>query len=106
LWRERLPGEILDAILKRVSAGQDHRVGRPGQWNLRDGALKDYAVVSQRVEGWSLDHLRSITSHVIGAQSIDGDQYNAGFRKATFRNVGLRLGFRWRGLGRRGLRER
>jgi hypothetical protein len=106
LWSERLPGEILHAILKRVSAGQDYRMGRPGQWNLRNGARKHYAVMSQRVEGWSLDHLRSITSHVVGAQSIDGDQYNAGFRKVTFRNVGLRLGLCWRGLGRRGLRER
>jgi hypothetical protein len=41
---------------------------------------------------------------VIGAQSIDGDQYNAGFRKATFRNVGLRVRFRGRGFSR-ALRE-
>src|ERR1019366_5947283 len=96
LWSERLPGEILHAILKWISAGQNHRMGRPGQWNLRNGALKHYPVVSQRVEGWSLDHLRSITSHVIGAQGIDGDQYNAGSRKVTFRNVGLRARFRGR----------
>src|SRR5208282_4663924 len=32
-----LPGEVLHAILKRISAGQDHGVRRPGKWNLRDG---------------------------------------------------------------------
>jgi hypothetical protein len=96
LWSERLPGEILYAVLKRISAGQDYRMGRPGQRNLRNGALKDNAVASQRVEGWSLDGVRSVTPHVISAQSIDGDQYNAGFRKVTFRNVGLRVRFRGR----------
>ena len=106
MWSERLPGEILHAILKWISAGQNHRMGRPGQWHLRNGALKHYAVVSQRVEGWSLDHLRSITHHVIGAQGIDGDQYNAGSRNARSRNSGRCLRFRWRGLALSGLRER
>src|SRR5208282_6872732 len=74
-----LPGEVLHAILKRISAGQDHGVRRPGKWNLRDGPLKHDSVVRQRVEGWRLDHLHlcSIASHVVGAERIDGDQYNA-----------------------------
>src|SRR5271169_3997627 len=66
LLRQRLPGEILHAVLKGVSAGQDHSVRRPGKWNLRDGSLKHNPVVSQRIEGWSLDHRCSVTSHVIG----------------------------------------
>jgi hypothetical protein len=50
--------------------------------------------------------LCSITSHVIGAQSINGDQYNAGLRNARLSDTGRGLRFRWPGLGRRGLRER
>src|SRR6266404_8403438 len=79
LLRQRLAGEILHAILKGVSAGQDHRVRRPGKWDLRDCALKHHTIMSQSIEGWGLDGLRSITSHVIRAHSIDGDQYDAGF---------------------------
>ena len=78
LRSQRLPGEILHTILKRISASQDHRVRRPGKRNLRDRALKNDTVMSQRIKGWSLDRLRSVTSHVIGAQRIDRDQYNAG----------------------------
>src|SRR5208283_2697757 len=89
LLSQRLPGEILHAVLKGVSAGQDHRVRRPGKWNLRDGSLKQNPVVSQRIEGWSLDHRCSVTSHVIGTHGIDGDQYNAGFRN-RFRTTGSR----------------
>ena len=74
---QRLPGEILHAVLKRISAGQNHRMRRPGQGNLRDCPLKHDTVMRQRIEGRRLDHLRSIASHVIGAQSIDGDQYDA-----------------------------
>src|SRR5208283_2343739 len=106
LRTERLPGEILYAVLKRISAGQDHGMRRPGQRNLRDGALKHNTVVSQRIEGWSLDGLRSITSHVIGTQGIDGDQYNAGFRNAGSSDRERRLRLRLRRLDRSGLCER
>ena len=66
---------------------------RPGKRNLRDGPLKHDAVVRQRIEGWSLDRLRSITSHVIGAQGIDGDQYNAGFRDVRSSDCGAACRF-------------
>jgi hypothetical protein len=46
---QRLPGEVLHAVLKRVGAGQDHRMRRPGQGNLRDRALKHHAVQSQPI---------------------------------------------------------
>src|SRR5579859_5868214 len=81
LRRQRLSGEILHAVLKRVGAGQDHRMGWPCQWDLGNGPLKHDAVMSQRIQSWSLDHVRAITSHMIGAQSIDGDQDNAGPRE-------------------------
>ena len=95
LLRQRLPGEILYAVLKGVSAGQDHRMRGPGKWDLRDRPLKHDTVVSQRVKGWSLDGLRSIASHVVGTQGIDGDQYNAGFRKTGSRQLFCRP---WLGL--------
>ncbi len=60
---------------------------RPGKWDLRDRPLKHNTVVSQRIKGWRLDHLRSIASHVVGTQGIDGDQYNAGFRKTGSRQL-------------------
>src|SRR4029077_17399054 len=37
---QRLPGEVLHAVLKRISAGQDDRMRRPGKWDLRDCPLK------------------------------------------------------------------
>ena len=76
--RQRLPGEILHAVLKRVSAGQDDCMRGPCKWDLRDRALKHDSVVSQRIKGRSLDGLRSITTHVVGAEGVDGDQYDAG----------------------------
>src|SRR4029077_4330015 len=100
LLRQRLSGEILHAVLKWVSAGQDHRMRRPCKRDLRDRPLKNDPVASQRIKGWSLDGLRSITSHVIGTQGIDGDQYDVGFRKSGSRMPPCR---RW--LGRNGLRE-
>src|SRR5207253_4831796 len=38
LWSERLPSEILHAILKWVRPREDDRVRRPGERNLRDGS--------------------------------------------------------------------
>src|SRR5713226_9178112 len=107
---QRLPGEILHAVLKRISAGQDDRMRRPCKWDLRDCALKHDPVACQRIEGWSLDGLRSITSHVVGAQGIDGDQYDAGTsnvrsRDAGSLNAGPRLRFRLRWLARTSLPE-
>src|SRR5208282_6653930 len=77
LLRQRLPGEILYAVLKRVCASQDHRVRRPSQGNLRDRPLKQDTVMRQPIKRRSLDHFCAIASHVVGTQSIDGDQYNA-----------------------------
>ena len=80
LRRQRLPGEILHAVLKRIGAGQNHGVRRPRQRHLRDRPLKHHAVMRQRIQRGSLHVLRAVASHVIGAQRIDGDQYDAGLR--------------------------
>src|SRR6202521_4626863 len=100
LLRQRLPGEILHAVLKGVSTGQDHRMRRPGKWDLRDRPLKHDTVVSQRIKGGSLDGLCSIASHVVGTQGIDGDQYNAGPSNVRSLHAGSRLRCRIRWLSR------
>ncbi len=105
LLRQRLPGEILHAVLKGISAGQDDRMGRPCKWDLRDCSLKHNTLVGQRIKRRSLDRLRSITSDMIGAQRIDGDQYNAGPCNVGSLNAGPRLRFRLRWLARTSLPE-
>src|SRR5438132_13095129 len=49
LWGERLPSEILHAILKWISPREDDRVRRPGERNLRDGSFKESAIVGEGV---------------------------------------------------------
>src|SRR5438105_5140696 len=69
---ERLPGEILYAILKWVGAGQDGCMRRPSERHLRDGMLEDNPVASQGVQCWRLDVRRTIAAEVIGAYRING----------------------------------
>src|SRR5580700_2012486 len=79
LRRQRLPGEILHAVLKWISAGQDSGVRRPGKRDLRDGALENQSVARERIKGGSLDGLRAVASDVIGTQSVDGDENHVRF---------------------------
>jgi hypothetical protein len=67
LLRQRLTCEILNAVLKWIGAGENHRMRWPSKRNLGDGSFEDYAVMRQSVESWSLDHLRAVARHVVGA---------------------------------------
>src|SRR5207247_7408200 len=49
LRSERLPGEILHAILKWIGSRENDRVRRPGERNLRDGVFKEDAVVGEGI---------------------------------------------------------
>src|SRR5207302_9635662 len=71
---ERLPGEILYAILRWVGAGQDGCMRRPSERHLRDGMLEDNPVASQGVQCGRLDVRRTIAAEVIGAYRIDGNE--------------------------------
>ncbi len=51
---------------------------RPGKRHLRNGALKDDAIVSQAVQGRSLDVGRAVTAQVIGANRVDRDENHIG----------------------------
>ena len=74
LWSERLPSEILHAILKWVRPREDDRVRRPGERNLRDGSFKENAIVGEGIGRWGLHLLRAVASDVIGASSVDRDE--------------------------------
>ena len=71
---ERLPSEILHTVLKGIGSGEDCRMRRPGQRNLREGALKDYAIAAERVQVRSLDLGGAVAAHVIGAEGVDRDK--------------------------------
>src|SRR5438552_11625993 len=71
---ERLSSEILNYVLKRISAGEDCGVRRPRQRHLRNCAVKDYSVMRERVESWSLTIGVSVAAEMVGADRVDGDQ--------------------------------
>ncbi len=52
---ERLAGKILHTILKRISAGQNGGVRRPGKRHLGDGALEDNAIACQAIQSRGLN---------------------------------------------------
>src|SRR5450432_29471 len=43
---ERLAGKILHSVLERIHAGENGRMGRPRQWNLRNGTLEHDAIAA------------------------------------------------------------
>ncbi len=88
---QRLASEILHSILEGIQASQNHCVRRPSQRHLRDGPFKNNAIARESIESRCLDVLCPITTQMVGADRINGDEDY------------VRPGF---GRGRRGCRER
>ena len=78
LRSERLPGEILHAILKWIGSRENDRVRRPGERNLRDGVFKEDAVVGEGIGRRSLHLSCSVATDVVGADRVDRDQNDVG----------------------------
>src|SRR5207245_11340639 len=78
LRSERLPAEILHAILKWISSREDDCVRRPGERNLRDGMFKEDAIVGEGVGRRSLQLFCAIATDVICADRVDRDQNDIG----------------------------
>src|SRR5207245_2302075 len=78
LRSERLPGEILHAILKWIGSRENDRMRRPGERNLRDGVFKEDADVGEGIGRRSLHLLCAVATDVVGANSVDRDQNDIG----------------------------
>src|SRR5439155_26567390 len=78
LRSERLPGEILHAILKWIGPRENDRVRRPGERNLRNSVFKEDAVVGEGIGRRSLHLLCAVATDVVGANSVDRDQNDIG----------------------------
>jgi len=75
---ERLSSEILHAILKWIGSGENDRVRRPGERNLRDGMFKEDAIVGEGVGRRGLHLFCAIATDVICADRVDRDQNDIG----------------------------
>src|SRR5207249_4349346 len=68
---ERWTSEILHTVLKRISSCQNHGMRWPSQRHLRDRSVEDDSIATERIEGWSFHILRSVTTDVVCADSIN-----------------------------------
>src|SRR5437763_10531055 len=75
---ERLAGEILHPVVKRIGAGHDGGVRRRGQRNLSKGVLIKQTVAGERIESGSLYFRVAIAAEMVGAQSIHRYQNDVG----------------------------
>jgi len=73
---ERLSGEILHTVLERIGAGKNDGVRWPGERYLGDGAIEPDAIEGQGVQGGRGGGRFAVAADVIGANCINGDQYD------------------------------
>src|SRR5947208_11291998 len=78
LRSERLPGEILHAILKWIGSRENDRMRRPGERNLRDGALEENAIAREGIGCRGLHLFCAVATDVVGANGVDRDQNDVG----------------------------
>ena len=75
-----LAGEILHAVLEGIRSCEDDGMRWPSLRDLRDGTLESRAVLSQGIQSWRLHTGGAIAAEGIGANRVDGDEYDIGQR--------------------------
>src|SRR5581483_1702536 len=78
LRRQRLSREILYAILKRIRAGQDSRVGRPGQRHLRECPFENHPFAAQGIQNRRLHLLCAVAPDMVSPKRVHGDEDDIG----------------------------
>src|SRR5438552_5537220 len=77
-WGERLSSEILHAVLKWIGSRENDRMRRPGERNLRDGALEENAIAREGIGRRGLHLFCAVATDVVGANGVDRDQNDVG----------------------------